>query len=50
MKKKVGIVLALLLFAMFAAAQESSKNTGGPKKQRTGTMTVAGKTFTVTQQ
>src|SRR6266851_3677959 len=31
MKKKVGIVLALLLFAMFAAAQESSKNTGGPK-------------------
>jgi hypothetical protein len=31
MKKKVGIVLALLVFATFAAAQESSKNTGGPK-------------------
>ena len=31
MKKKVGIVLALLVFATFAAAQENSKNTGGPK-------------------
>src|SRR5260370_33789443 len=31
MKKKVGIVLALLVFATLAAAQESSKNTGGPK-------------------
>src|SRR5258708_29085853 len=31
MKKKVGIVLALLVFATFAVAQKSSKNTGGPK-------------------
>ena len=31
MKKKVGIFLALLAFATFAAAQESPKNTGGPK-------------------
>ena len=31
MKKKVGIVLALLVFATLAAAKESSQNTGGPK-------------------
>src|SRR5258708_20455597 len=31
MKKEFGIVLALLVFATFAVAQKSSKNTGGPK-------------------
>src|ERR1700751_480473 len=31
MKKKVGILLALLAFTTFAAAQESPKNSAGPK-------------------
>lgn len=31
MKKKVGMFLALLAFATLAAAQESPKNTGGPR-------------------